>query len=141
MIRAVLDTNVLVSAEIKPEGNPNQILRRLDQFEWLTSEYILTELTQVLSRKHIQAKYQKQAAAKAQARYIDLIRAEAIVISVTTEVTAVSKDLKDNPILGCAVDGKAEYVVTGDKHLLELEAYEEIRIVTPSEFLEILSRL
>lgn len=139
MMRAVLDTNVLVSAEIKPEGNSSQILLRLDQFEWLISEYILAELARVLSRKHIQTKYRKQASPKEQARYTALIRAEATVISVTTEVAAVPKDLKDNPVLGCAVDGKAEYIVTGDKHLLELGVYQGIQIVTPAQFLEILA--
>ncbi len=54
-------------------------------------------------------------------------------------LSAVSKDLKDNPILACAVDGGADYVISGDRHLLELGIFEEIRVVTPAEFLEILS--
>lgn len=138
MIRAVLDTNVLVSAEIKPEGNSGKILRRLDQFEWLVSEYILAELTRVLSRRHIQTKYRKHASPQARARYTALIRAEALVISVSSEVAAVPKDLKDNPILACAIDGQADYIVTGDSHLLELGTYQGIQIVTPANFLRTL---
>lgn len=131
MIRAVLDTIVLVSAEITKGGKPGQILRRADRFEWLTSEYILRELAQVLARPHILAKFPKPATRKARSRYEKLIRAETTIVNVTTAVTAVSADLKDNPILACAKDGEADYVVTGDRHLLALGAFEGIKIVTP----------
>jgi uncharacterized protein len=138
MIRAVLDTNVLVSAEIKKEGKPNQILRQVDKFEWLTSEYILGELARVLLRKHIQTKYHKQATAQERSRYEGLIRSEATLVAVTTEASGVPRDVKDNPVLACAKDGQATHIVTGDRHLLQLDAYEGIQIVTPEQFLHIL---
>lgn len=61
MIRAVLDTNILVSAAIKTEGKPAQVLRQSPaRFELLTSEYILEELAEALGRPHIQNKYPHQ---------------------------------------------------------------------------------
>jgi predicted nucleic acid-binding protein len=58
MIRAVLDTNILVSAAITPKGHSDQIIAQAEAgaFSWLTSEFILTELINVLGRKHIQSK-------------------------------------------------------------------------------------
>lgn len=140
MIRAVLDANVLVSAEIKLEGNSRQIVNRSVEFEWLTSEYILAELRRVLNRRHIQTKYRKQATVEAQNHYMTLIRERATIITVTSELDAVSKDIKDNPVLACAVDGKASYIVTGDNHLLGMVEFQGIKIVTPTSFLEILSK-
>jgi predicted nucleic acid-binding protein len=55
MIRAVLDTNVLVSAAIKPKGHSDQIVAKAEagQFAWLTSEFILTELARLGPKTHL----------------------------------------------------------------------------------------
>ncbi len=66
------------------------------------------------------------------------VRETARMVEVKTELSVV-KDAKDNPILACAVDRNADYLVTGDPHLLQLRVYEEIQIVTPDEFLKILA--
>lgn len=140
-MRAVLDTNILVSASIKKGGKPDQILAaaEAEQFQWLTSEFILAELIDVLARKHIQRKYKANVTAKKREVYLARIRTIAEVITMKTPVTGVPDDPKDNPILACGVDGAADYVVTGDPHLRTLKSFRGIAIVTPSEFLEILS--
>jgi putative PIN family toxin of toxin-antitoxin system len=140
MIHAVLDTNVLVSAQIKAGGNPDRILRQgqAGKFELLTSEFILAELADVLGRRHIQRKYKSQVTASKRAHYLRAIRAIAGVVQVTTEVQAVPDDLEDNAILACGVDGQANYIVTGDDVLLELGTFQGIQIVTPAQFLQIL---
>ena len=107
-------------------------------FSWLTSEFILAELTNVLGRRHIQSKYKSQVTARKRERYISAIRALAEVVPVMTVVSAVPDDPKDNPILACAKDGYADYVVSGDPHLCQLGNFEGIEIVTPHEFLTIL---
>lgn len=137
MIRAVLDTNLLVSAAIKRGGKPDQILQaaEAEKFEWLTSEYILSELRDVLGRRHLQRKYPALVTPKRRETFLEHIRAVAEIIPVETEVEGVSRDPKDNPILACAVDGAADYIVTGDPHLQTLGAYHRVRIVSPSEFL------
>ena len=139
MIRSVLDTNVLVSAVIKKGGKPYRIISQvLVRFEWLTCDFILNELVEVLRRKHIQIKYRSRVTPKRCARFLEMARTIATVVEVKTDVSAVAADLKDNPVLACAKDGQANYVVTGDAHLLKLEAFEGIKIVTPAQFLDIL---
>jgi len=139
MIRAILDTNVLVSAVIKKGGKPYQIISQaLTRFEWLTCAFILHELVEVLGRKHIQTKYRSRVTPKRCDRFLEMARTIATVVEVKTDVPAVAADSKDNPVLACAKDGLANYVVTGDPHLLSLDVFEGIKIVTPAQFLEIL---
>jgi uncharacterized protein len=139
MIRVVLDTNVLVSALIKREGKPNQIVSRAAlEFTWLASEYILAETAQVLTRKHIQARYRAWVTAEQRAQFLAAAEAMAELIHVQTELAAVPQDVKDNPVLACAVDGRADYLVTGDPDLLTLKLFRGIEIVTPARFLQVL---
>jgi hypothetical protein len=139
MIRAVLDVNVLVSAAIKKDGKPDRVLRQaVARFEWLTSEFILAEVAEVFTRKHLQTKYQAQLTPKKRTRYLAIIRSTAKMIEIGKEMPSVLTDSEDNYILACAVYGKADYLVTGDLHLLKLGAFEGIKIVTPAQFLEIL---
>ena len=139
MIRAVLDTNILVSALIRRDGKPSQIVARaVLEYVWLTSEYILAETANVLTRKHIQARYGKWLTPAVQARFIETARAMVEIVDVQTTLVAVPKDVKDNPILACALDGQAEYLVTGDPHLLTLKTFQNIHIVSPNQFLQIL---
>jgi uncharacterized protein len=142
MIRVVLDTNVLVSALIRQDGNCNQIVSRADsEFTWLTSEYILDETARVLTRKHIQAKYGRWVTPARQAQFLFMTRALAELIDVRTTLAAVVKDAKDDPVLACAVDGRADYLVTGDPHLLALKQYADILLATPKRLLTILDEM
>lgn len=140
MIAAVLDTNVLVSAAIFANGIPSQIIERAEEdFIWLTSEYILGETGDVLSRKHIQTKYRQRVTASRREEFLAQVRGAAVLVEVKSAISAVRKDLKDNPVLACAKDGSANYVVTGDRHLLDLGRYEDIEIISPAQFLRILN--
>ena len=139
MILAVLDVNVLVSAAIKRDGKPDQILRQaVVKFEWLTSEFIVAEVAEVCTRKHLQAKYRDQLTPKNRARYLAMIRNTAKMIETGQEIPSVLSDSEDNHILACALCGKADYLVSGDPHLLKLGTFEGIKMVTPAQFLEIL---
>ncbi len=100
----------------------------------------MSEVEVVLGRKHIQTKYQSRVTQGQRAQYLQELRVLAEVVQVQTELHVVS-DPKDNPVLACAVDGKANFLVTRDRHLLQLKEYEKVQIVTPEEFLQILQRL
>ena len=138
MMRAVLDTNVLISAAINNHGKPARILSASgERFTLVCSDYILTEVMTVMTRRHLRkwlpdANFRERFAAE--------LRDSAEVVTTATPVRAV-RDPKDNPILACALDGKANVVVTGDGHLLELGSYRNIQIVTPAVFLEMLDSL
>ncbi len=142
MIRVVLDTNVLVSAFLYPKSRVASILDHAgSRFEWLVSSYLLDEVSSVLARARMQKKYPGRVVAPVRDTYLAMIRSVATVVAVTSRVRGVVRDPKDDPILACAVDGEADYLVTGDRHLLQLKEYEKVQIVTPEEFLQILQRL
>lgn len=134
MIRAVVDTNILVSALIKPGGTLGQILRRLraGDFVLLYSEPILTEIVDVLNRPRIRDKYQLDLRDIEAVVSLILLRGEAVV--PTRRITAC-RDPKDNMFLEAAADGNASMIVSGDDDLLELESFEGTPIVKPTDFL------
>jgi predicted nucleic acid-binding protein len=57
-------------------------------------------------------------------------------VQTTTDVTAISDDPPDNSVLACAVDGKADHIVSGDGHLLDLAVYQGIPILTARQYLD-----
>jgi len=62
------------------------------------------------------------------------IRANAESVRTQSKIEVVSADPTDNVFLGCTIDGKADYIISGDRHLLELGNYEGIPIVKASDF-------
>jgi putative PIN family toxin of toxin-antitoxin system len=69
------------------------------------------------------------------ADYLGFLR----VVHVPKALTAVCRDPDDNMVLECAVEGNAQYIVSGDKDLLELKEFRGIRIVRAAEFLNLLA--
>ena len=131
MYRVVLDTNVLISA-IAFEGKPREVFRKVltGQMRLAISEDILGELEGVLSGKKF--KYSKEVIRSIRKSIEDL--AEFVIPQ--KEVKRIKKDPDDNRILECAVEAEAHFIISGDNHLLELKQYKNIRIITPSEYLE-----
>lgn len=134
MSRVVVDTNVLVSALIK-KGKPLALIQRLlDKHTVVLSSQMLAELADVLSRD-------KFTITNAQIDlFISLLLRKSTVTSVSGNLNVISEDPDDNIVLLTAINGKADYIVSGDKHLLSLRKFEGIAIVTISQMLEILSR-
>ena len=139
MFRAVLDANVIISALIQPKGPSGRILTSLLQrnsFELVVSPGILAEVRRSLAypkvRKYI----------KISDEDLDLWVAALELIAQPVDgklrIHAVAADPDDNKYIEAAVEGLAQFVVTGDKHLLSLKSYENIRIVTPRVFVELL---
>ncbi|HEX8228447.1 MAG TPA: putative toxin-antitoxin system toxin component, PIN family, partial [Chloroflexia bacterium] len=64
----------------------------------------------------------------------------AIFVHPTVPIDAIASDPDDNKFLECAVAGGADYIVSGDKHLLSLGEYEGIRILSPADFLRVLEQ-
>lgn len=138
MLRAVLDTNVLVSALIKrgENGIPDQILRRVAQFQLFASEEMLDEAARVLRYPRILKKFnltQRQIDS-----YLAQLRSIATIFDSTPRVDAVPSDPSDNIILAAALKAKADFIVSGDQHLIELERFRGIPIVRPIRFLKML---
>jgi len=138
MIRAVLDANVFVSAILSPKGIPARVLTawRAEQLHLVLSEATLEEIDRVLRYPRI-AKRHRWPEERIRTFIEDLAHL-AIVAPGILSLTVITDDLPDNRYLECAVEGSAEYLVSGDAHLLALGRYEGIQILTPRAFLGVL---
>jgi uncharacterized protein len=135
-LRAVLDANVLVSALIRPQGPPGQVLDRLlrdSAFELVASRATLEELRRSLGypkvKKHLALSDEDLD------RWVEALAAIAVLVEGRVSRRVVEADPGDDIYIAAAVEGLAEYIVTGDRHLLDLGDHEGIRLVTPREFL------
>ena len=127
--RVVLDTNVLISG-IVFGGKPKEILEMVinKAMVGITSPVLLAELGEILSKKF---EYLQPRITQLEKKMRKILR----VVNPIKSVKVVTDD-DDNRVLEAAIEGKCEYVVTGDKDLLDLKSYKEIKILTPSEFLD-----
>ena len=134
-MKVVFDTNVLISALITT-GKPKELFHKAieGQIQLILSKNILEEFTKVSNDPRIR-KYADQEDIIAFLRIIDTI---AEIIKVKSRLKVVNEDPEDDVILRAAFDGKAECIVSGDKHLLSLVTFRSIRILTVNEMLELL---
>jgi putative PIN family toxin of toxin-antitoxin system len=122
MIRAVLDANVLVSALINPTGTPARLvaLWRAERFTVVVSDALLRELYEVLHYPKLLVRHGWSAA---QIRaFVGELAHYAIRTPGALTLTVIQDDPADNRYLECAVEGAADFLVTGDRLLLNLEA-------------------
>jgi putative PIN family toxin of toxin-antitoxin system len=129
-VRIVIDTNLLVSGVIS-QGLPRQLLAaaQTDAFELCTSEVLLAELLDVLSRAKFSARLAQ--AGISPASLVDDLRKLAVVVSPSTAPRVVAADPDDDHVLAAAVAGHADLIASGDqRHLLPLGEHEGIPIVT-----------
>lgn len=137
-MRAVLDTNVLVSAVIST-GRPYRIYTSWleEVFELVVSLPLLAELEEVLARPHISERVRWTSP-----RVDELLTSlhnRAVWVDPEQQITRIDTDPDDNRVLEAAVEGRADYIVTGDRHLRDLKEHEGTEIVTPAQFLAILT--
>jgi len=130
MIRVVLDTNVYISA-LMFGGLPGSLLdlALLQSFLTVISPALLDEFDEKLRFK-FQMSAEDAAIIRAKLESIAEIVKPDMVLDV------IEDDPDDNRVLECAVKGNADYIVTGDRHLLKLGSYEAILIVTVRQFLD-----
>jgi hypothetical protein len=137
-MKAVLDTNVIVSSFIAPSSPPAQIIVgwHAGRFEIVTAHALLGELEEVAQRPETNRFFRRPPEWVANLRR--RIRDTATVV-VPELVQIVDADPDDDLVLGTASAGSADYIVTGDKHLLALGSFRGIPIVTPAQFLQFLA--
>lgn len=138
MPKAVLDTNILVSAFITPRGTPAKIIQawRAEQFDLVTSPLILEELHEALSRPKLQRRY--HLSSEDIRDYVTLLVHAAVVVPGTRSVSVSIRDPDDSMILAAAIESEADYLVTGDKELLHLKRFHSVHIITPTAFLRMM---
>ncbi len=129
-MRVVFDTNVLVAAFVFPGGRGEAALRRIvdERDELVISKPILDELLGVLARKF--SRDPEQLA------HVAVFLGELATWVKPRRRLRVLKDAPDNRILECAIAGQAAAIVTGDRDMLALESYREVKILSLSAYLE-----
>jgi len=140
MLKIVLDTNVFVSALINPRGKPAQILNYVfeSKVRLFTSPSIIEELERVLSYPKLVKRHglEKQELKKFVSDLLSILS----LVEGKKAIEVIVEDPADNNYLSCALDAKADFIVSGDIHLLNLREYEGIQIITPAQFLEMLEK-
>jgi len=138
VLRVVIDANVYVSAYIRPEGAPGQIIERFLRdaaFEIVLSAEIVEEVLQALAypkvRKLVRTKIEPEL-------WFEDIVVLAQLVPGEYRMSGVSDDPDDDKYIAAAVEGRAVLVVSGDPDLIEVGEYEGVRIITPRVFLDLL---
>ena len=131
MIRAVIDTNVLVSALIS-KGKPRKlILELLDRHTVILSRQMLAELADVAARdKFPVTSIQVE-------RFLSVLVRIAKMVPDNALFKEVLEDPDDDVVLNAAHAGKADYIITGDKHLLTLNQFKKTKIMTVNQIMDI----
>lgn len=128
--KVVLDTNVLVSA-LGWQGNPHKVLQRVvdKEAELFISYEQFEELARVLDYPKFSFTEEEKTRFKA------LISAMAVFVTPRTRLDIVKEDPSDNRILECALVAKADFIISGDEHLLALGKLEGTMIVSAGQFM------
>jgi len=131
---AVFDTNILLSALLSANSNPFRCLAlaKIGEVESVTCQEILDEFSEKLLLKFKFSEEMAQAA-------VEEVRGFSRLVEISARLKAVPADSDDDMVVECAVVGSATHIVTGDKHLLTLTAYEGIAIVNAAKFVALLS--
>ena len=132
--KATLDTNILISA-LGWLGNPHKILEKVinKEIELIISDKQFEELSNTLDYPHLDFTQEQKDKIKS------IITELATFVNPQETLNIIKSDPDDNAILECALAGNAEYIVSGDPHLLDLKEFRGIKIITASQFLELVA--
>ena len=135
--KVVLDSVVLVSAFLTGGLTAELLALCGERVKLYTAEDILQEIRRVLLEKvYIRNRY-KYSDTDAEI-FVNRFREKSTVVDPLPDIHVIERDPKDDKILACAVAVQADYIVSRDLDLLELETYQEIQIVTPENFIRYL---
>jgi putative PIN family toxin of toxin-antitoxin system len=140
MLKVVLDANQYASALIKPGSNSARLIEFVYEghFALVISAPIIDEVRRILSYPKLHKLHDRSI------DEIDLFLKKlekiAIVTPARLTVEAVKDDPTDNKYLACAIEGQADFIVSGDHHLTDLAEFRGIRIVSPATFLKAITQ-
>jgi putative PIN family toxin of toxin-antitoxin system len=143
MLRVVLDTNQFVSALLNPEGPAFEILKASGlkgekRYELVISDEILTEFKRVLSYPRIQ-KLHNWSQEKIEL-FIALLKESSHIDKSLSREKIVSEDPDDDKFFHLALKAGTQYIVSRDKHLLNIKEFKGITVLKPEVFLSALRR-
>jgi putative PIN family toxin of toxin-antitoxin system len=138
VLRVVVDNNTIASATIKGTGNPAKILDawREGKIEIIISPSIIKEMRRILFYERVR-KYSFMTESEIE-ELIKSLEESGIMTPAQLKLEVVKADPTDDKWLVAAIEGKADYIVSGDPHLKSLGSYQRIRILSPTEFVRVL---
>lgn len=138
MLKAVLDTNVILSAFISPKGTCSRIIEYLAAFKFVAclSKEMLGEINEAIRYSKISKN--RSYTDKEIERFLHYLFNFTMLVDGKVQVEYIKDDPDDDKVFACAVEAKADFVVSGDNHLLSLGEYEHIPILKPAEFLKLI---
>jgi uncharacterized protein len=138
MLRAVLDSSVLVSGFLTDGGTTAALLSRYRQgaFVCCCSPWIVAETERALLRPRNMRRYRYRLEDVQQ--FLDGLAGSAQFFRDATQVPGVTRHPSDDRVIACAVAARAEYLVTGDDDMLVIGEHKGITIVTPRQFLDLI---
>jgi len=133
-MRAVLDTNVVVSALIWG-GTPFGLLEVAAEgrVDLVTSPALLAELGEVLRRPHLSTRLQRVRGSVEEA--LEFYAAFTISVTPASVPRIVPDDPDDDQVIAAAIAAGADIIASGDRHLVSLGIYQSVRILRPAEAL------
>ena len=132
-MRVVIDTNVFVSG-IFCKGASNKVI-----ISWKDRKFDLVNSLKNIEELIIVLKdFKIEMSNKLLKEWTTLITENSIMVGTIGNIKVVKDDPTDDKFIETALNGKAGYIVTQDRHLLDLKEFEGIKILTPEEFLRIL---
>jgi uncharacterized protein len=136
MIRVVMDANQFVSALLKPDSNPAEVIRmaRKSKIQLIMSPEIIDEIQAVLLYPKIMKRHRRTA--EEIEVFLKKLMKVAVIVRSGERLYVIKDDPSDNKYLECAVEGKADYIISGDKHLTDLQFFRGIKIIDPAQFLK-----
>lgn len=134
-MKVVVDTNVLVSRFLSPRGPPAQVFDLWEDqaFGLVVSPSILEEYRRVLLCEDVANRHGMSE--EEVINIIQTLERFSLVVEPKRPLAVITRDPSDNKFLECALEGEAEFVVSGDPHLLDLGRYQDIEIISPAAFL------
>ncbi|MGR3309480.1 MAG: putative toxin-antitoxin system toxin component, PIN family [Candidatus Brocadiales bacterium] len=138
MHRVVIDTNVLVSGIIQKSGFPYKVVKSWERGNLIliTSLTMIEEAKKVLNYPKIKEKFSLEKDEIKQT-ILNLVR-HSTLIDNPPVLDVIKEDPEDNKVLSAAIEGRADYIVSGDSHLLDLKSYKGVEVITPRKFCEIM---
>ena len=133
--KVTLDTNILISA-MGWEGNPKEVFSKIinKEIDLIVSNTQFDEFSRVLDYPKFEFTEEQKN------KFMKLILKVATFVKPVEKIDIIKQDPDDNMILECAIAGKADHIITGDPHLLELKEFRGIKIVTAKKFLDELNK-
>lgn len=132
MLKLVIDTNLVISALLRPQSNPALIISLIlrGDCRLCLSEDIFTEYEEVLARK----KFNFLDRARVR-ELLSTLKKRALWVVPEISVDGVALDPADNAFLECALAAKADFLITGNIKHFPIKKFHHIRIATPAEFM------